>query len=407
MLAVDVLVFSTLSVALCHSDLVTVPKTLNTTNGLCLVIPCLLTISKEKEGMLDKSTVVTWRRGSLWSIYDSPSFNATHRQLEPLTEVVGDLQKKNCTSVMRNLSSLHSDRYFFRIQTNSFSMMETKAVLINVSDSMPEPTVMVPVIKEGEQVNLTCTVPAPCPSQSPNVTWVPALGGNITRETQLNADGTQSLFDIMQFVPSFHHHGLKVSCVSINPLHRDEKPLFSRKTIILHVEYPPKKTWISLAGWVWLGNNLTLKCLSNANPPAAHRWFRQWASKEEELGFTAQVISFTATRENSGEYICEAQNQLGGMNSTKLLIDVPGTYFIALLSILGVFLLLMFAVILCLIYRRCKGSKKRVMNENQNIYTNVSSSPAETQQLQLRPCGGKDICTFDENDPEESIYANC
>ncbi|XP_051512576.1 sialic acid-binding Ig-like lectin 7 isoform X2 [Myxocyprinus asiaticus] len=371
------------------------------------MIPCLFTVPKEKEEMLDNSTVLTWRRGSLWTIYDTAHFNATHRQLEPLTEVVGDLQKKNCTSVMRNLNSLHSDRYFFRLQTKHFIWTETKAVLITVSVSMPEPTVMVPVLKEGEQVNLTCTVPAPCPSHSPNVTWVPALGGNITRETRLNADGTLSLFDILQFVPSFHHHELKVSCVSINPLHREDKPLLSRKTIILHVQYPPKKTWISLTGWVRLGNNLTLMCLSNANPPASHRWFRQWAGKEEELGITAQVISFTATHENSGEYICEAQNLLGGMNSTKLLIDLPGIYFIALLPILAALLLLMFAVILYLIYRRCKGSNIHDTNENLNIYANVSASAAETQQLQSRPCGEKDMFTFDENDPDESIYANC
>ncbi len=50
-----------------------------------------------------------------------------------MIKVVGDLRKKNCTSVMRNLSSQHSDRYFFRIETKIFTMTETKAVRIYVS----------------------------------------------------------------------------------------------------------------------------------------------------------------------------------------------------------------------------------------------------------------------------------
>lgn len=103
-------------------------------------------------------------------------------------------------------------------------------------DSLAEPHVVVPVLREGEVGNLTCTVPAPCPSNSPNVTWDPELDGNITQWTQVNTDGTQSVSAILNFVPSFHHHELKVNCVSINLLDREDKPLFSHKTVILNVE---------------------------------------------------------------------------------------------------------------------------------------------------------------------------
>ncbi len=101
-------------------------------------------------------------------------------------------------------------------------------------DSSAEPNVTVPVLREGEKVNLTCTAPAPCPSHPPNVKWAPALGGDVTQRTQMNADGTQSVSEC--FVPSFHHHELKVNCVSIHPLHREDKPLLSHKTVILSVE---------------------------------------------------------------------------------------------------------------------------------------------------------------------------
>ncbi len=47
------------------------------------------------------------------------------------------------------------------------------------------------------------------------------------------------------------------------------------------------------------------------------------AGVEEELGIS-HVLSFTAAHGNTGEYICEAQNFYGAMNSTNLQITVPG-----------------------------------------------------------------------------------
>ncbi len=47
------------------------------------------------------------------------------------------------------------------------------------------------------------------------------------------------------------------------------------------------------------------------------------AGVEEELSIS-HVLSFTAAHDNTGEYICEAQNPYGAMNSTNLQITVPG-----------------------------------------------------------------------------------
>ncbi|XP_026143814.1 myelin-associated glycoprotein-like [Carassius auratus] len=409
MFAADLLVFSSiLSAAWCQSVLkVSYPKTLNSTSGSCLLIPCLFNISKERENILESSTV-TWRRGSLWNLYDKVNFTNAHRQKEPVVKVLGDLRKKNCTSVMRNLNSQHSDRYFFRIQSTTFNTTETTAVNINVSDSLAEPDVTVPVLREGEEVNLTCTAPAPCPSQPPNVNWAPALGGDVTQRTQMNADGTRNVSAILKFIPSFHHHELKVNCVSIHPLHRDDRPLLSHKTVILSVEYPPKKTWISVSGSVWLGNNVTLTCQSNANPPAIHRWFLKRAGVEEELN-VSHVFSFTVAQNNTGEYICEAHNRYGAMNSTNQQITVPGITFTAFLSLLAFLLLLIFALLIIMFYRRYKEPIKSVTSQDQDIYANVSAIAVKSQQLQSKPentCIINPVYTFKQDLPDESIYAN-
>ncbi|XP_077104519.1 myelin-associated glycoprotein isoform X2 [Siphateles boraxobius] len=408
MLAADFLVFSTiLSAAWCNDMNISIPKTLNATSGSCLLIPCRFEISTENEKYLDLSPVVTWRRGSLWSLYDTERFTNAHSQTEPLIMVVGDLRKKNCTSVMMNLTSLHSDRYFLKFSSEGFSVTATKAMSIRVSDSVAEPYVIVPGLREGEVGNLTCTVPAPCPSNSPNVTWDPALGGNITQWTQLNADRTQNVSAILNFVPSFHHHELKVNCVSTR-LDRQDKPLLSHKTIILHVEYPPKETQISVTGSVWLGNNVTLTCQSNANPPAVHRWFMKKEGIVEEVG-ASRMLSFTATHDNSGEYICEAQNLHGAGNSTILQINVPGISYTAFLTVLALFSLLLFGLPIVLIYRRCKKTHRSETNQDQDIYANVSSSATNSQNTygNKETCTVNPECTFKKNLSYEDIYANC
>ncbi|XP_067245063.1 myelin-associated glycoprotein-like [Chanodichthys erythropterus] len=413
MLPAEFLVFcSILSAAWCQTGIKALyPKTLKATSGSCLVIPCQFNISKEKEVFLDRSPVVTWLRGSLWRVYDTDNFTNAHRQLEPQMKMVGDLRKKNCTSVMMNLTSSHSDRYFFRLQYEGFSMKETKSVQISVSDSLAEPHVIVPVLREGEVGNLTCTVPAPCPSATPNVTWDPALGGNITQWTQLNADGTHSVQSILNFIPSFRHHDLKVNCVSTHLRDREDKPLLSHKTVILNVEYPPKETQISLTGTVWLGINLTLTCQSNANPPAAHRWFMKKDGIVEEVG-SSRVLSFTVAHEKSGEYICEAQNPYGAVNSTILQINAPGISFTAFLTVIVLFLLLIFALMI-LMYRRCKKPNISETKQDEDIYANVSSSTEKSRQLQSKACRDKAIYTinpertFKKNLSNEDIYANC
>ncbi|XP_051727281.1 sialic acid-binding Ig-like lectin 7 [Ctenopharyngodon idella] len=413
MLAADFLVFSSiLSAAWCQSDINALyPKTLNATSGSCLLIPCQFTISKKKEVFLDRSPVVTWIRGSLWSLYDTDNFTNAHRQMEPQMKMVGDLQKKNCSSVMMNLTSLHSDRYFFKFQSEDYSVTKTKAVQINVSDSLAEPRVIVPVLREGEVGNLTCTVPAPCPSDTPNVTWDPALGGNITQWTQLNADGTQSVSANLNFIPSFRHHKLKVNCVSMHLLDRKGKPQHSHKTVILTVEYPPKETQISLTGSVWLGSNLTLTCQSNANPQANYSWFMKKEGIVKEVG-SSRVLSFTVAHEKSGEYICEAQNLHGAVNSTILPINALGISFTAFLIILALFSVLIFALPI-LIYRRCKKPYISETKQDEDIYANVSSSTEKSHQLQSKTCGDKAIytinpeCTFRKNLSNEEIYANC
>ncbi|TRY88084.1 hypothetical protein DNTS_024144 [Danionella cerebrum] len=404
MLPVGFFVFCTyLSEVYCQSALI--PKTLTTTRGSCLLIPCQLNIPPEKDSVLQSSVQVKWKRESLWKNYSEEGFNSLHEK-EPEVEVLGDLRKKDCTSVMRNLSSLHSDRYFFKLEADKYTFTETKGIRINVSDSPPEPSVTIPDLVEGKLANLTCSVSAPCPRLSPNVTWTSALAGNLTQGTRVNADGTHSVFAILNFIPSFLHLGLKVNCVSVHPVERADTFLQSHKVTMLNVTYPPKDIQISSSNSVWLGDNVTLICASNANPPARYQWIQKKEGVDEELG-DSHVLSFTATQENAGQYVCEAKNFLAAVNST-LQIHVKAISFTTFLLIITLSPVLLLIPIILIIYRWCKEQHKS--DSNPNIYANESNLYQQAPQLQSEPYNAK--ATHSNNSlytsrAEESIYANC
>lgn len=137
------------------------------------------------------------------------------------------------------------------------------------------------------------------------------------------------------------------------------------------------------------------------------------AGVEEELSIS-RVLSFTAAHENTGEYICEAQNLYGAMNSTNLQITVLGISFTAFLSILAALsLIFALAIAIVMIYRRYKEPIRSETNQDQNIYANMSASAVKSEQLQSKPCEDKNTCTinpvyaFKHDLPDENIYANC
>uniref|UniRef100_A0A3B4E1A0 Ig-like domain-containing protein n=1 Tax=Pygocentrus nattereri TaxID=42514 RepID=A0A3B4E1A0_PYGNA len=77
--------------------------------------------------------------------------------------------------------------------------------------------------------------------------------------------------------------------------------------------------FISPSGEIVEGSSVTLTCSSNANPPEKiYTWFKRSASIGE--GKTYSIPNIRS--EDSGEYTCQSQNDLGERNSTALQINV-------------------------------------------------------------------------------------
>ncbi|XP_061114261.1 myelin-associated glycoprotein-like [Conger conger] len=164
-------------------------------------------------------------------------------------------------------------------------------------------------VLEGSSVTLTCSSKASPPVQ--NYTWYRVNG------TAMNTVGTgQNLtFNVTESSGSEQYY-----CEAQNEHGKENSA-----TVQLGVNYPPKKTSVSVSpsGSVLEGSSVTLTCISKASPPVQnYTWYRVNGTEINTVG-TGQNLTFNVIESSDSEqYYCEAQNEHGKENSTTVLLNV-------------------------------------------------------------------------------------
>ena len=68
---------------------------------------------------------------------------------------------------------------------------------------------------------------------------------------------------------------------------------------------------------------MTLTCSSDANPAATYSWYKRNKNPVHQLVHEGpQLVLSSIQSSDSGEYICEAENDLGKSTSKDVSIDV-------------------------------------------------------------------------------------
>ncbi|KAJ8245079.1 hypothetical protein COCON_G00236090 [Conger conger] len=300
------------------------PQSIKALNGSCVLIPCRFDIPSEWETSLPQTTV-QWRNEKDSVMFDSKSQSESHLQ----GTFTGDLQLKNCTTLLENLPKRAHDKYHLRLdEPIKWSYKETFLEL-NITDSPPKPKLTPEKVEvmEGTSVSLSCSAAAPCPKLPPNLTWTPRLSDSVD-QLQENEDKTKSVSSVLTFTASHLHHEQKITCRALYTLQQGGNQRMSEASLTLKVRYPPKKTSVSVSpsGSVLEGSSVTLTCSSKASPPVQnYTWYRVNGTEMNTVG-TGQNLTFNVTESSGSEqYYCEAQNKHGKENSTtvQLGVDYP------------------------------------------------------------------------------------
>ncbi|XP_036394466.1 B-cell receptor CD22-like [Megalops cyprinoides] len=158
-------------------------------------------------------------------------------------------------------------------------------------------------VTEGQRVTLTCSTSCPL-SGSPAFIWY--------RNGHPLPNSTQNV----QFSASSEDAG-SYSCAV-----RGYKDL-SSSAVALSVRYAPKNTSVSISpsGEIMEGSSVTLTCSSNANPPVqSYTWFKNDTAVSTGSGQSYSITNISS--EDSGQYHCEAMNQISSSRSPPLNVNV-------------------------------------------------------------------------------------
>ncbi|XP_016399913.1 sialic acid-binding Ig-like lectin 13, partial [Sinocyclocheilus rhinocerous] len=306
----------------CRDFNISLPQNIQALSGSCVIIKCTF----ETEEKHDKNLVPKSAATGLWlkdgdKINDHLVFHSTDPKPNHSNgKITGNLLEKNCTTVFYNVSSKHTGKYYFRIESSDLKYIYTvNASTINVIDSPPKPTVQLYVeqkeVLEGSSVSLRCSAETLCSSPPPTLTWSSTPRIPLSESSRL-----EELISDLNFTATHRQHRVTFTCTITYQLQDENKT--AQDSITLHVQYSPKNTSVSVlpSSSVLEGSSVTLICSSDANPAVLnYTWSRESEGQMEQLQSGDTLTFDRIDQKHRGCYHCTAQNQHGTQNSSVML----------------------------------------------------------------------------------------
>ncbi|XP_040923898.1 myelin-associated glycoprotein-like isoform X1 [Betta splendens] len=289
---------------------VTLPSSVEGLVGSCVVIPCSYNYPDPKKTVSQFTGI--WRDQTNQVIYHSDP-SKTVQQYKTRTELVGDITRKDCSLKIDPLQQSDQGPFHFRIEIEGFDKYSyggNRVPITMISESHPSLSVTQEVV-EGHNVTASCSVSHSCPSSPPEFTWSHA-GVTHLKTRHLN-DGQWNLTSTLTFVSTRDNHNKPVKCtVTYKGGLKGEKA-----SSVIKVKYAPVNVEVDHTSEVKQGEDVMLKCSSDANPPANYQWLN-----ENNTLHQGQSYLLTNVSRHTGILLCAAVNTVGQRNSTPVHLNV-------------------------------------------------------------------------------------
>ncbi|XP_075047820.1 B-cell receptor CD22-like isoform X2 [Mixophyes fleayi] len=285
----------------------TIPYTIVAFKGSCVEIPCTFT-----HPINAKDFNFFWylrRRTGLPQIFNNRTSTDILPEYNGRTFLVG-YTKNNCTLRINNVTE--REQYFPGINEdiNSYELNDGKFTRVLVSDNPPMPLITgMEEMEEKKTVKIVCSLNYTCASSPPSLK-LNKVGHERTVRYKDISPGYWIMETEMSYIPSYTEDNTLIECIATFP-----NNITSTRKDTLHIKYGPKNTTISIVENTKTkeGDNVTLRCTSQANPPVTHYiWYKIGKPKtllpEHEDKITVRNVT-------SEKYICSASNGIGTADS--------------------------------------------------------------------------------------------
>uniref|UniRef100_A0A3B4UAK5 Sialoadhesin-like n=1 Tax=Seriola dumerili TaxID=41447 RepID=A0A3B4UAK5_SERDU len=320
------------------SPVPSVPDRVQALVGSCVVIPCSFTplAPHPLKGRKERVDVrLRFRGGGHLFPLRSTAFNSEHRDqvsrdFQGRTSLSGRITEGDCSVKIERINECpyHCSRFVLCPVTLLYVNPHLLVSLLKIpcrlssSDSLPKPALNPSKleVEEGTPVRLNCSALAPCPALPPTLTWTPSIG-----DIEENME-SKSVTSIMNFTASYLHNGQKISCTTLYSRQAGNSDLLYEKSLTLRVlckyvsRIPMSSSFVDPAGPILEGSSVSLSCRSRANPPVSnYTWYRD-GEEDDEHGPT--LVLNGVDPGHSGDYHCEAKNDLGEEVSDTIQLDI-------------------------------------------------------------------------------------
>ncbi|XP_016399914.1 sialic acid-binding Ig-like lectin 13 [Sinocyclocheilus rhinocerous] len=385
----------------CRDFSISLPQNIQALSGSCVIIKCRFEIEEKH----DKNLVPKRAATGLWlkdgdKMKDHLVFHSTDPKPNHFNgKITGKLHEKNCTTVFYNVSSKHTGRYYFRIESGDLKYIYTvNTSTINVIDSPPKPTVQLYVeqkeVLEGSSVSLRCSAETLCSSPPPTLTWSSTPRIPLSESSRL-----EELISDLNFTATHRQHRVTFTCTITYQLQDENKT--AQDSITLHVQYAPK---ISPSSSCTRTDVTVCFCEADGNPSPELEWYLSGRPvtnssntfiSEERLSSTGLRSSITLHQSLTHTSILQCvSNNTHGNASQQFQLPLSGLQYadcqqatVSLLIILTLILVLFALTVGLALYKiRQLSSKLKAQNEAAGTYASLqlSAPPSEYETLNIK-----------------------
>ncbi|XP_060708702.1 B-cell receptor CD22-like [Hemiscyllium ocellatum] len=231
-------------------------------------------------------------------------------------------------------------------------------------------------VKEGTEITLTCRGEAN--PQVHTYSWRKMCN----RQRKDLGENT----DTIRIQPTRNDASCSYICTAGNSVSsRDSTPKH------INVQYAPRNVMVSISpsgSAIHEGDNITLSCTSDSNPPTSwYKWVRRQGEETEPLESTERDLTlYRITPKQEGVYSCEAGNSVGANRSEGRRIEVVRSSFRLLIGISMGLLGSVITVVLVIVCYRRKWKKTDSTSPRCTEATNTVYSVAmKRNQVKERP----------------------